>query len=182
MLLNPSVAQQGGKASALQELPEPLSQQEGSCSSREPGAKGCSTRFWGRAQIPGGNVDRAILMHCSCCACKHMVRDLQKNSATLDWIRVSPVLNSSLVQSNQFTPMLVCARFFSSGYPDKSKQRRSLHFHCLSEMYLILLYIPFLGRVICLKKKEKRKEKTEKIWKRKTKNKCVVKKSSVTLD
>lgn len=52
-------------------------------------------------------------------------------------------------------------------------------------MYLILLYIPFLGRVICLKKeKEKRKEKTEKKKQIKDKNKKQMcsEKSSVTLD
>lgn len=37
-------------------------------------------------------------------------------------------------------------------------------------MYLILLYIPFLGRVICLKK-EKRQEKKEEKKKRKPENK-----------
>lgn len=157
MLLNLSVAQPGGRKGLSPAGPGAAwAAQPAGKELLQTGARNQGLQHLLLGQSPNSvgerwqSYSRALVrQHCRCCACKHMVWDLQRNSATLDWIRMSPVLNSSLVQSNQFTPMLVCARFFSSGYPDKSKQRRSLHFHCLSEMYLILLYIPFLGRVIC---------------------------------
>lgn len=49
-------------------------------------------------------------------------------------------------------------------------------------MYLILLYIPFLGRVICLKKEKKKKNRKKKKMKDKNKKQMCSEKSSVTLD
>lgn len=150
-----------------------------------------------RGQWPHGQrVPLVRRLHRRCCAYRQRGLQTQGSgrsakepcSSGLD----QDVTNAQPQLRPKFTPTLVSLDliffFFLQGIQTKVNRGGAYIFHCLSEMYLILLYIPFLGCVICLKKKKdklkkkrKKQKKKEKI-KDKNKKQMCSEKSSVTLD